>query len=187
MLIVLSLTAYQRINHVPKQSYVHFEGEAILASLNLTIRRSWYMLQFLSNCMKSRPNGCVFDGPMAEHLVSSRFSPLRLSVCPSRLSGLSSAQIIQALPGVKYNKYISKCLICAAAGFTWDIEQAAGRHPYLCPMDKKAVVFMVAHPEHHLIPFTIPRLLEEVQLLKDARNCSATQFLLACGCIDLPV
>jgi hypothetical protein len=52
-------------------------------------------------------------------------------------------------------------------------------------MDEEALVLMVAHAEHGLIPFAIPRLLEEAQLLKDARNRSATQFLLACRCIDL--
>jgi hypothetical protein len=135
--------------------------------------------------MKSRSGARLLDKPMAEHLVASGLSPLQLSVCQFRLSGISNAQIIQALPGIKGNRHISKRLLCAAAGFAWDIEQAAGRHPYPCPIDREALVLMVAHGEHNLIPFMIPGLVKEAQLLKNARNRSAIQILLAYRCIDL--
>jgi hypothetical protein len=89
---------------------------------------------------------------MEEHLVALRFCLLQPSVCQLRFWGISYAQIIQALPGIKYNKHVSKCLTCTAAGFTWDIEQTTDRHPSLCPMDAEALILMVAHAEHNFTP-----------------------------------
>jgi hypothetical protein len=122
---------------------------------------------------------------MSHHLVVSGRSSLQQSVCELRLSGACYTRIIEALPEIKCNHQISKWLTSSAAGIAWDLREAAGQRPYLCPEDEDALVRIIVDAQQNLISIPIPRLLEEAQRLKEARHHAAAHFLTACRSVDL--